>query len=164
MHPHVEVRRHGETVAHPIDAHWPAAPTAPPPSVAQEADPSRAPAGRRVRVPLRRIAYARSGDKGAHANIGVAARSAVAFEALREALTAERVAGFFGELVAGPVERYEIRGLRAFNFFLRDALGGGGTVSLRTDHQGKTLAQGLLGLEIEVAESVVKETPSNGEG
>ncbi len=68
---------------------------------------------------------------------------------LRE-VTAERVRLHFGELVKGPVERYELPNLGALNFLLHQALGGGGTVSLRTDAQGKTFGAALLGLEIEV--------------
>lgn len=116
------------------------------------------------RVPLRRLAYARSGDKGAHANIGVAARSRDAAAWLRSALTAERVRRYFGDLVRGDVERYELPGLRAFNFVLRDALGGGGTISLRTDHQGKTLAQALLELELEAPAGVLDATPPEADG
>lgn len=120
--------------------------------------------GARARVPLRRIAYARSGDKGDHANIGVAARSPHAFAFLRGALDAERVRRYFGDLCGGPVERYELPGLRALNFLLRHALGGGGTLSLRADHQGKTLAQALLSLELDVPESVLATTADEGEG
>jgi len=120
--------------------------------------------GRSARVPLRRIAYARSGDKGDHANIGVAARSPLAFAFLRGALDAERVRGYFGALCAGPVERYELPGLGALNFVLRHALGGGGTLSLRADHQGKTLAQALLALELDVPEGVLAATAADGEG
>ncbi|HVN83572.1 MAG TPA: acyclic terpene utilization AtuA family protein [Candidatus Binatia bacterium] len=109
-------------------------------------------ASRRVR--LSEIAHARSGDKGDHANIGVAARSDAAFEFLRNALTAARVKEYFADLVRGDVVRYELPNLRAFNFMLHNALGGGGTLSLRVDHQGKTLAQGLLQMELEVPEEV----------
>src|SRR5207245_1746088 len=84
------------------------------------------PDGPRARVPLRRIAYARSGDKGDHANIGVAARSPHAFAFLRAVLDADRIRGHFGDRCGGPVERYELPGLRALNFVLRPALGGGG--------------------------------------
>ena len=121
-------------------------------------------AGPRRRVPLRRIAYARSGDKGDHANIGVAARSPAAFAFLRAVLDADRIRGHFGDRCGGPVERYELPGLRALNFVLRHALGGGGTVSLRADHQGKTLAQGLLTLALDVPEAVLAATPPDGEG
>ncbi len=102
------------------------------------------------RVPLAALAYARSGDKGNTANIGVAARSPEAFAWLRGALTEERVRQYFGEFVRGRVTRYELPNLLAFNFVLEDALGGGGTLSLRADHQGKTLGQGLLRMELEV--------------
>lgn len=87
-----------------------------------------------------------------------------AFTFLRSALDAERVRRYFGDLCAGPVERYELPGLRALNFLLRHALGGGGTLSLRADHQGKTLAQALLSLEIEVPASVLASTADEGEG
>jgi hypothetical protein len=145
---------------------------APAPPVAAARAPSPAPAvpaqappgGSTRRVPLRRIAYARSGDKGDHANIGVAARSDAAWAFLRAALDAERIRGHYRDLVSGPVERFELPGLRALNFFLHHALGGGGTLSLRADHQGKTLAQGILGLELDVPESVLAATPADGEG
>lgn len=107
------------------------------------------------------IAIARSGDKGDSSNIGVAARSDAAWRFLRSELTAERVAAYYASLCQGGVERYELANLRALNFLLRGALGGGGTLSLRADHQGKTLGQGLLLMELDipiaVLESVVKE-------
>jgi hypothetical protein len=126
--------------------------------------PAAVPGGAPRRVPLRRIAYTRSGDKGDHANIGVAARSPAAYAFLRGALTADVVRRRFVDLVRGDVERFEMPGLRAFNFFLRHALGGGGTLSLRVDHQGKTLGQGLLGLELDVPDGVLAATPEDGEG
>jgi hypothetical protein len=118
--------------------------------VTEEPNRSRA-----SRVRLSTIAYARSGDKGDHANIGVAARSPAAYAYLREVLTAKRVRGFFQDLVEGDATRYELPNLLAFNFVLHNALGGGGTLSLRVDHQGKTLAQGLLTMEIDVPEDVL---------
>jgi len=165
VQPHVEIRRPGkEPVA--VDARPPIVPTAAPGGSAAPASgaPRWGANDRLERVPLRRLAYARSGDKGAHANVGVAARSPLAFDALRAVLPAERVAAFFGDRVRGTVRRHELPGLRAFNFTLGDALGGGGTLSLRADHQGKTLAQGLLGLEIDVPAAVVAATPAEGEG
>jgi hypothetical protein len=122
------------------------------------------PGGAPRRTALRRIAFTRSGDKGDHANIGVAARSPAAYAFLRDALTPALVRARFGDLVRGDVERFELPGLRAFNFFLRHALGGGGTLSLRVDHQGKTLGQGLLGLELEVPADVLSATPEDAEG
>jgi hypothetical protein len=126
--------------------------------------PAAVPAGPHRRVALRRIAYTRSGDKGDHANIGVAARSPLAYAFLRQALTPDVVRRRYADLVRGRVERFELPGLRALNFLLRHALGGGGTLSLRVDHQGKTLAQGLLGLELDVPEAVLAVTPDEGEG
>lgn len=101
-------------------------------------------------VLLRELAFGRSGDKGNSANIGIAARSAGAWEVIREALTAEVVARVFHKECRGPVRRYELPGLMALNFVLEDALGGGGIVSLRSDPQGKLFAQRLLAQEIEV--------------
>ena len=102
-----------------------------------------------MKVRLSRLAHARSGDKGDTANIAVIAWDAAAYEFLRKQLTAERVAHYFAGHVKGPVERYEAPNLLAFNFLLRGALGGGGTISLRTDAQGKTLAAELMNMEVE---------------
>jgi len=110
---------------------------------------------RTSRARLGTIAYARSGDKGDHANIGVGARSKAAYDFLREELTANRVRAYYHDLVKGSVLRYELPNLQAFNFMLHNALGGGGTLSLRVDHQGKTLAQGLLMMEMDVPDDVL---------
>lgn len=101
-------------------------------------------------VPLSRIAHTRSGDKGDTCNIGVIAYNDRHYAVLVREVTAERVKRHFGGLVAGEVERYELPNLGALNFLLHRALGGGGTVSLRTDAQGKTFGAGLLSLEIEL--------------
>ena len=144
----------GAPVEVPIDLpRGRAARPAAPPDDSAGAEGSRA--ARTSLVPLGTIAYARSGDKGDHANVGVAARSPEAYAFLRETLSAKRVHGFFRDIVEGPVERFELPNLLAFNFFLRHALGGGGTLSLRVDHQGKTLAQGLLTLELGVPDDVL---------
>ncbi len=108
------------------------------------------------RVELGRLCYARSGDKGDTSNIGVAARSARIWEWLRDYLTADRVKNHFGEICQGTVERFELPNLLAFNFLLHESLGGGGTVSLRIDPQGKTMADALLMMEVEVPEGVVE--------
>ncbi|HEY6324142.1 MAG TPA: hypothetical protein VJA16_21585 [Thermoanaerobaculia bacterium] len=108
-----------------------------------------------MRVLLDRVAHARSGDKGDASNVGLIADSSEVFELLREQATAERVKEHFREICRGPVERFEVPNLRAFNFLLHDSLGGGGTESLKTDAQGKTHAQGLLQMEIEVPEPVL---------
>ena len=101
-------------------------------------------------VPLRTLAYARSGDKGDSANIGVLARRAEFLPVLRAQLNTEAVAAWFAHLASGPVTRYPWPGLDGFNFVLEHALGGGGVASLRHDPQGKAYAQMLLDLPIVV--------------
>jgi hypothetical protein len=103
-----------------------------------------------MKVPLSRIAHTRSGDKGDTCNIGVIAYDPQHYPILVREVTAERVKQHFGELVKGPVERFELPNLGALNFLLHQALGGGGTVSLRTDAQGKTFGAALLGMQIEL--------------
>jgi len=105
-------------------------------------------------VPLRAIAHTRSGDKGDTCNIGVIANEPRFYPVLAAQVTPERVQAHFGSLVLGPVERFELPNLGALNFLLHRALGGGGTVSLRTDAQGKTFGAALLSLEIELPEGV----------
>ena len=103
-----------------------------------------------MKVPLSRIAHGRSGDKGDTSNIGVIAFNDKHYPILAREVTAERVKAHFGELVLGRVERFELPNLGALNFLLHEALGGGGTLSLRVDAQGKTLSAALLAMEIEV--------------
>jgi hypothetical protein len=103
-----------------------------------------------VRVALGRIAYGRSGDKGDICNVGIAALSPEFYPEILRELTVERVAAYFSSVVSGQVLRFELDNLCAVNFMMREALGGGGTVSLQTDTQGKTAAQGLLLMEIDV--------------
>ena len=105
-----------------------------------------------MKVPLSRIAHTRSGDKGDNANIGVIAWLPRYYPILLREVTPERAKAFFGELVKGEVDRFELPNLHAANLLLHQALGGGGTVSLRTDAQGKTLGAALLAMEIEVDE------------
>lgn len=102
-----------------------------------------------VKIPLSRIAHTRSGDKGDTCNIGVIAYDEGNYAILVREVTPERVKRHFGNLVQGAVERYELPNLGALNFLLHRALGGGGTVSLRTDAQGKTFGAALLGMEID---------------
>ena len=105
-----------------------------------------------MKVPLARIAHARSGDKGDTANIGVVAYERRHYPALLREVTANRVKKYFGEMVKEDVTRYELPNLSALNFLMRGALDGGGTLSLRTDAQGKTYSAALLRMEIEIAE------------
>jgi len=105
-----------------------------------------------VKVPLSKIAHTRSGDKGDTCNIGVIAYDARHYPLLVGELTPDRVKSFFGAMVQGKVERFELPNLGALNFLLHEALGGGGTVSLRIDAQGKTFGAALLCMEIDVEE------------
>jgi hypothetical protein len=103
-----------------------------------------------MKVRLSRIAHARSGDKGDISNIGLIATRAAYYPILQREVTADRVKAHFGALVAGPVTRYALPNLGALNFVMEQALDGGGTISLRTDAQGKTHGAALLTMEIEV--------------
>ena len=117
---------------------------------------ARAWTGAKRRVPLRRLCYARSGDKGDTCNIGVLARSPRIYAWLLGYLTAARVARFFGDKVRGPVTRHELDNLEGLNFLLEGALGGGGTASLLVDPQGKTMSQALLQMEVAVPASLLR--------
>ncbi len=108
------------------------------------------------RIPLIQLAHARSGDKGDTVNVGVIARRPEWYPLLVERLTPERVKAHFGEAI-GRVERFELPNLGALNFLLHDALGGGGTVSLMTDAQGKTFSSALLRLELDVSADTLQE-------
>lgn len=106
------------------------------------------------RVPLLRLAHARSGDKGDTANVGVIALRPEFYPVLVEQLTVERVRDHFDGLIKGGVERFELPNLEALNFLLHGALGGGGTVSLKTDAQGKVLSTAMLRMEVDVPDEV----------
>ena len=127
----------------------------PPPTVAK-ADGIR-PLGGTVTVPLIRLAIARSGDKGDHANIGVAARRAEYLPYIRAALSTENVSAWFAHVLAPPgrVERWDLPGSLSLNFLLHNTLGGGGAASLRTDPQGKAYAQMLLDYPVPVPETLL---------
>lgn len=103
-----------------------------------------------MKIQLLQIARARSGDKGDNANIGLIALKPEHYAVLVREVTAERVKQHFAGICLGQVERYEIPNLHALNFVLHQALDGGGTLSLRTDSQGKTFGAALLRMEIEV--------------
>ena len=107
-----------------------------------------------MKIQLIRICHGRSGDKGDTANIGLIARRSEYYPLIRKYVTAERVKAHFQGIVGGSVERFELPNLGALNFLLHNALGGGGTKSLRNDAQGKTLAAALLRMEIDVEEKI----------
>jgi hypothetical protein len=103
-----------------------------------------------MKAPLATIAHTRSGDKGDTSNIGVIALQPEHYPIILREVTPERVKAFFGDLVKGKVERFELPNLGAINLLLHEALGGGGTVSLRIDAQGKTYGAALLRMEVEL--------------
>jgi hypothetical protein len=105
-----------------------------------------------MKVELLKLAHARSGDKGDTANVGVIALKEEFYPLLVREVTAEKVKKHFGEMVKGEVERFELPNLGALNFLLHESLGGGGTLSLMTDAQGKTFSTALLRMKIEIAD------------
>jgi len=104
-----------------------------------------------MKIKLIDIAHGRSGDKGNAANIGIIAYNEAGYEMILKYLTAEKVKEHFKGICHGTVERYELPNIRALNFILNDTLGGGGTVSLKHDAQGKTLVSALLRMEIDIS-------------
>ena len=107
-----------------------------------------------MRIQLRRICHARSGDKGDTANIGLIALKEEWYPLIERVVTAEKVQTHFQGIALGPVERFEMPNIGALNFLLHEALGGGGTKSLKNDAQGKTLGAALLRMEIDIDDSI----------
>jgi hypothetical protein len=105
-----------------------------------------------VKVQLTKLAHARSGDKGDTANIGLIALRDELYPILVREVTAERVKQHFKGICHGDVERFELPNIGALNFLLHESLGGGGTLSLMTDAQGKTFSTALLRMEIDLTE------------
>jgi hypothetical protein len=105
-----------------------------------------------MKIRLLDIAHGRSGDKGDAANVGIIAYDIRGYDMIKKHLTVENVKKHFEGICLGKVERFELPNLLALNFLLHNTLGGGGTVSLKHDAQGKTLAAALLRMEIEVEE------------
>ena len=105
-----------------------------------------------MRIQLTRLAHARSGDKGDTANVGLIALRDEYYPLLVREVTAERVKEHFRGICQGDVERFELPNLSALNFLLHESLGGGGTLSLMTDAQGKTFSTALLRMEIEISD------------
>jgi hypothetical protein len=103
-----------------------------------------------MKVRLLDIAHARSGDKGDTANVGLIALRPEWYATLAKYVTRDRVAEHFTGVITGGVERYELPNLRALNFLLHGALDGGGTLSLKTDAQGKVFSTALLRMVVEI--------------
>ena len=105
-----------------------------------------------MKVELLNLAHARSGDKGDTANVGLIALKEEYYPILKREVTAEKVKEHFGPIVKGDVERFELPNLGALNFLLHGSLGGGGTLSLMTDAQGKTFSTALLRMNVELTD------------
>jgi hypothetical protein len=105
-----------------------------------------------VKVQLTKLAHARSGDKGDTANVGLIALQDEFYPVLVREVTAARVKEHFKGICRGEVERFELPNIRALNFLLHESLGGGGTLSLMTDAQGKTFSTALLRMQIEISD------------
>jgi hypothetical protein len=118
--------------------------------------PARPPARLPARVQLRYLAHARSGDKGDTANVGLIALEPEYYPILVKEVTRARVARHFRGMVSG-VERFELPNLNALNFLLHGALDGGGTISLKTDAQGKVYSTALLRMEIEAPAAIARQ-------
>jgi len=112
-------------------------------------------------VKLLKIAHGRSGDKGNGSNVGIIARHPDIYPFLKKKLTAERVKEHMKYVCKGKVERYELPNIGALNFILNKSLGGGGTVSLKLDAQGKTHASQVLRMDIDVPEKLLKLVEKN---
>ena len=122
-----------------------------------------------MKVRLLDIAHARSGDKGDTANVGVIALKPEWYPVLVKHLTLDRVAAHFRDVITGPVERFELPNLKALNFLLHGALDGGGTLSLKTDAQGKVFSTALLRMVLDVPADEAKRlalpvAPASGDG
>lgn len=113
-------------------------------------------------VELVELAHARSGDKGDVVNIGVISHEPEHYPLLARALTADRVQEHFGDMVKGRVARYELPNLHALNFVLPGALGGGGTVSLMVDAQGKVFSTALLRMKVEAPDEIARRVRGRG--
>jgi hypothetical protein len=109
-----------------------------------------------VKVRLVDIAHARSGDKGDTANVGVIALRPEWYELIRDQLSLDRVRAHFRGVITGDVERFELPNLRALNFLLHGALDGGGTLSLKTDAQGKVFSTAMLRMVLDVPDETAR--------
>ena len=110
-----------------------------------------------MKVSLLKLAHARSGDKGDTANVGLIALRDDFYPVLVREVTAEKVKSHFGDMVEGDVERFELPNLGALNFLLHESLGGGGTLSLMTDAQGKTFSTALLRMKIDITDNEAEQ-------
>ncbi len=116
-----------------------------------------------MKVQLTQLAHARSGDKGDTANVGLIALRDQFYPVLVREITADRVKRHFAGICNGEVERFELPNLGALNFLLHGSLGGGGTLSLMTDAQGKTFSTALLRMKIDIPDGEARELGLDGQ-
>lgn len=107
-----------------------------------------------MRLCLKDLVQVSCGDKGNDSDVNIFAPNKEVYEAMKEQLTEDRIKYFYGDLVKGKVIRYEVPNLLALKFLMKDALGGGGSSSLRIDNLGKTLGAAMLRMEIEIDDHV----------
>ena len=115
-----------------------------------------------MKVRLLDVAHARSGDKGDTANVGLIALDPAWYELLERYVTRDAVAKHFAGVIDGPVDRFELPNLGALNFLLHGALDGGGTLSLKTDAQGKVFSTALLRMTIDVPDDEARRLGVGG--
>jgi hypothetical protein len=151
----IVVRVDGEVIAANVDPGDAAAVTMGAPALSSKDPAAAVTPAQGVLLPLRRIAWGRSGDKGDSANIGLIARRPEFAALIREQVTPQRVAQYFAHYLKGHVTRWELPGIHAFNFLLTNVLGGGGIASLRYDPQGKAYASMLLDLPVRVPDALL---------
>ena len=108
-----------------------------------------------MKIQLNQIAHARSGDKGAHSNVGLMFKSQKLYDWAKSNITTNIVKEHFKSIAKGDITRYEMDNLLALNFILGDSLGGGGSESLLNDAQGKTHGQALLLMEVDLPENLI---------
>jgi hypothetical protein len=156
-----------ELMAERADLAWPSTNGSPEAS-ADPADPfpssiAQFVGGREIEVPLMRIAHARSGDKGDTASVGLIGRSPACYVWMRDNVSADQVKKWFESICLGDVERHLVPNLWAINFLLHESLGGGGTISLYIDAQGKTYGPALLRCKVEIPEKLLETIPAENE-
>ena len=110
-----------------------------------------------IQIELKKIAYARSGDKGIHSNVGICFKNKKLYAWAKSHLTESIIKNYYKSIVQGDVTRYELDNLLSLNFILKDSLGGGGSETLQNDAQGKTYAQLLLMMEVSIPENIYED-------
>ena len=112
---------------------------------------------RNIKIKLKKIAYARSGDKGINSNVGICFKNKKLYDWAKLYLTDSLIKNYYKSIVQGNVIRYQLDNLLSLNFILKDSLSGGGSETLQNDAQGKTYAQLLLMMEVSIPKEIYEE-------